>query len=81
MAMFKTGMIPSGIPFDNAVAAVRAVLAANKHISDEVDRQVAQAAPHDRTTWETERGKAVKQAMLDNLLFRQEINAKVPNTI
>ena len=75
MAIFNPGNIPQGVNFDNAVVAVRQILRGNKYISDEVDRQVAAANPHDTATWERERGVAIRQAMIDNALFRQAVQA------
>ena len=75
MAIFNPGAIPVGLAFDNAVLAVRQILAANTYISDEVDKQVAAAKPHDTNTWETARGAAIRKAMIDNALFRRAIRA------
>jgi hypothetical protein len=73
MAIFNPAGIPAGVAFDNAVLAVRQILRANIYISDEVDRQVAAAAPHDTTAWETARGAAIRQALVNNALFKQAV--------
>jgi hypothetical protein len=75
MAIFNPSAPPAGANLRGAVQAVRTILAANKYIKQEVDRQVNAANPQTTNAWETVRGVAIKQAMKDNILFRTAVRA------